>query len=118
MWNNYSATSVLFCFQNPEIRTICVDLSDWAATTKSVEEIGPIDLLVNNAGMGILDAFLDAKEVDISKYESHSRCRRFKGNMLSCVLFIMTRVSSVHFHSIPVRFITVHVSLRMLNNIG
>ena len=86
MWNNYSALSVLFCIQNPEIRTVCVDLSDWAATTNAVEGIGPVDLLVNNAAVGINDAFLDTKEDDINKYESHSPCRRFKGKTISCIV--------------------------------
>lgn len=44
----------------PDIRPVCVDLSDWDATKKAVEAIGPIDLLVNNAGYLVLQSFLEA----------------------------------------------------------
>ncbi|XP_070581193.1 L-xylulose reductase-like [Ptychodera flava] len=43
----------------PDIRTVAVDLSDWDETQKAVESIGPVDLLVNNAGIGILQSILD-----------------------------------------------------------
>ena len=49
------------------INTVCVDLADWDATKKAVEAIGPIDLLVNNAGISILDPFLDVKPEDFDK---------------------------------------------------
>ncbi|KAK2183758.1 hypothetical protein NP493_296g00031 [Ridgeia piscesae] len=51
--------------QNPAIRTVCVDLADWATTRKAVEDIGPVDLLVNNAGLGGGVAFLDTTEAEI-----------------------------------------------------
>jgi L-xylulose reductase len=50
----------------PDIRTVCVDLSDWDATKKAVEDIGPIDLLVNNAGVLQLHSFL---EVEPQKFD-------------------------------------------------
>jgi len=37
----------------PEIKSVVVDLSDWDAARKAVQDIGPIDLLVNNAGIYI-----------------------------------------------------------------
>ncbi|KAJ8322205.1 hypothetical protein KUTeg_000676 [Tegillarca granosa] len=37
----------------PGVRVIQVDLAEWYGTKKVVEEIGDIDLLVNNAGIGI-----------------------------------------------------------------
>ncbi|XP_070581191.1 L-xylulose reductase-like [Ptychodera flava] len=43
----------------PDIQTIAVDLSDWDETQKAVESIGPVDLLVNNAGTNILQPILD-----------------------------------------------------------
>ncbi|XP_077979799.1 L-xylulose reductase-like [Glandiceps talaboti] len=43
----------------PEIHTVTVDLSDWDATQVAVESIGPIDLLVNNAGVVVRQPFLD-----------------------------------------------------------
>lgn len=39
-------------FQFPSVETVCVDLSNWDETKKSVESIDDIDLLVNNAGVG------------------------------------------------------------------
>ena len=47
---------------------MCVDLSDWAATRKAVEEIGPIDLLVNNAGIVRSAPFVDADENSLDRY--------------------------------------------------
>jgi len=43
----------------PSITTVQVDLSDWDATRKAVEENLPFDLLVNNAGVTILEPFVD-----------------------------------------------------------
>lgn len=45
-----------------------VDLEDWKATRKCLEEIGQIDLLVNNAGINILESFLDIQEESFDKY--------------------------------------------------
>ena len=50
------------------MHTVCVDLSDWAATRKAVGEIGPIDLLVNNAGIVCSAPFVDADENSLDKY--------------------------------------------------
>ncbi|KAJ9598895.1 hypothetical protein L9F63_026569, partial [Diploptera punctata] len=44
------------------IKTICVDLSDWDATRKAIKSAGAIDCLVNNAAYATpLESFLDAK---------------------------------------------------------
>lgn len=40
-------------------KTIAVDLADAEATVKAAEEAGAIDLLVNNAGIAILESFLE-----------------------------------------------------------
>ncbi|KAI0233423.1 L-xylulose reductase [Lamellibrachia satsuma] len=61
--------------ENPEIRTVCVDLSDWAAARNAVKEIGPVDLLVNNAGVIKTSPFLEMDEANMNKYESLSRHR-------------------------------------------
>lgn len=50
--------------EDPKIQTICVDLRDWDATRKAVTSVLPIDLLVNNAGIAILDPFLSVKPDD------------------------------------------------------
>lgn len=43
----------------PSIEPLCVDLSDWDATEKALKDIGPVDLLVNNAAYGNLQPFLE-----------------------------------------------------------
>lgn len=48
--------------EDPKIIPVCVDLKDWNATRKAVENILPIDLLVNNAGVARLSPFLDATQ--------------------------------------------------------
>ncbi|XP_077979413.1 L-xylulose reductase-like [Glandiceps talaboti] len=43
----------------PQMHIAAVDLSDWDETKTVVESIGPIDLLVNNAGTNITQPFLE-----------------------------------------------------------
>jgi L-xylulose reductase len=52
----------------PNIKTICVDVNDWAATRKAVQAVLPIDGLVNNAAVAHLAPFLEVKpeEIDAS----------------------------------------------------
>lgn len=38
---------------------ICVDVNDWNSTRNAVESLGPIDVLVNNAGIAILEPFME-----------------------------------------------------------
>ena len=47
-----------FSNQVNTITTVCVDLADLDATKKAVESLGPIHLLVNNAGVAVLQPFL------------------------------------------------------------
>jgi len=42
----------------PGTATVCVNLCDWDATRKAVTEIGPVNALVNNAGINISEPFL------------------------------------------------------------
>lgn len=42
--------------QAPNIETLCVDVADWESTKAAVENIGSVDLLVNNAGIGVLQS--------------------------------------------------------------
>jgi len=45
-----------------------VDLSDWESTQKAVEAVLPIELLVNNAGIGgTSQSVLDITESDFDK---------------------------------------------------
>ncbi|XP_072522837.1 L-xylulose reductase [Salminus brasiliensis] len=46
----------------PSIRPVCVDLSDWGATAEALKDVGPVDLLVNNAGCAKLQPFLEVTE--------------------------------------------------------
>lgn len=59
--------TVLF-LKEPAIQTVCIDLCDIEATLKTVESIGDIHLLVNNAGIAILGPFEEAKPEDFDKY--------------------------------------------------
>ena len=106
---------VVFCFQNPEIRTVCVDLSDWAATRKAVEGIGPVDLLVNNAGFIKLDTFLETTEADINRYGAVSASivyTQFK------TLTHFTQSSTCSFIQLLTVSHSLHETKRMLVNIG
>ena len=42
-----------------------VDLADWDATRETLEKLGHVDLLVNNAGVSRLDTFLNFKKEDL-----------------------------------------------------
>ena len=43
---------------------MCVDLGDWDATERALGNVGPVDLLVNNAAVAPLQPFLEVtKEV-------------------------------------------------------
>ncbi|XP_061665308.1 L-xylulose reductase isoform X2 [Syngnathoides biaculeatus] len=43
----------------PSIVPVCFDLGEWEATEAALKDIGPIDLLVNNAACAKLQPFLD-----------------------------------------------------------
>ncbi|XP_051959543.1 L-xylulose reductase [Xyrauchen texanus] len=43
----------------PSIKPVCVDLSDWDATERVLGDVGPVDLLVNNAAFAKLQPFLE-----------------------------------------------------------
>ncbi|XP_048758175.2 L-xylulose reductase-like [Ostrea edulis] len=43
----------------PGMITVQCDVVDWKATRKSIEDLGPIHLLVNNAGITRLNSFLE-----------------------------------------------------------
>ncbi|KAM4031766.1 L-xylulose reductase [Anomaloglossus baeobatrachus] len=43
----------------PGVETVCVDLGDWSATEAALSNLRPVDLLVNNAGVALLQPFLE-----------------------------------------------------------
>ncbi|XP_060523399.1 L-xylulose reductase-like [Cylas formicarius] len=50
--------------QHPSIKTIALDISDWKKTGEVLSNIGPIDMLVNNAAMGWVKSLMDVTEDD------------------------------------------------------
>ncbi|XP_062930504.1 L-xylulose reductase-like isoform X2 [Mobula hypostoma] len=51
----------------PNVLTICVDLSNWEATENALKDVGPVDLLVNNAAVGISEPFLEVTQEAFDK---------------------------------------------------
>ncbi|VEN50191.1 unnamed protein product [Callosobruchus maculatus] len=52
--------------ETPAIETIELDISDWKATEKALRNAGPIDLLVNNAGVGMIKSLATVTEDDVN----------------------------------------------------
>ncbi|VEN48903.1 unnamed protein product [Callosobruchus maculatus] len=57
----------------PSIETVALDLSDWNKTKQGLANIGPIDLLVNNAGLAILGPLTEVKESDVDSKDLVAR---------------------------------------------
>ncbi|XP_052791342.1 L-xylulose reductase-like [Mya arenaria] len=51
--------------QVPSIETRLVDISDWDKTRQVVKDLGPIDMLVNNAGITNWTGFLDVTKEEL-----------------------------------------------------
>ncbi|XP_031574974.1 D-erythrulose reductase-like [Actinia tenebrosa] len=51
----------------PSIHPLCLDVSKTEDVRKAIEKLGDIHLLVNNAGVSKLDAFLDIEPEDFDK---------------------------------------------------
>ncbi|XP_018564017.1 L-xylulose reductase [Anoplophora glabripennis] len=49
----------------PLIKVLELDISDWKKTEQVLSKIGPVDLLVNNAGMGWVKSMTDIVENDV-----------------------------------------------------
>ena len=52
----------------PSISTICTDITNTVAVSAIIEEFGDIHLLVNNAGVSVLEPFLEVKEEHFDRY--------------------------------------------------
>jgi len=61
----------------PNVKPVEVDLSNWDETKKVVEEVGPVDLLVNNAAISILEPFLEMHPESFDKM--------FSVNVKACI---------------------------------
>jgi len=46
---------------------VCVDLNDWHKAQSAVKSLGPIDLLVNNAGVAINKTMVDTTVEDFNQ---------------------------------------------------
>ena len=73
-------TYFLFPLKEPSIIPVEVDLTDWDATRKAVEGVGPIHLLVNNAGVAEITPFLQTTKAEMDRYI-------FKRGILHAFLF-------------------------------
>ncbi|XP_056153325.1 L-xylulose reductase [Lampris incognitus] len=51
----------------PSITPVCVDLEDWEATAVALRDVGPVDLLVNNAACAMLQPFLEVTPEQFDK---------------------------------------------------
>ena len=60
-------TCICIHIQAPTIETRCIDVSDWEATRQCVQNLCPIDLLVNNAGIARIRSILEATKDDIDR---------------------------------------------------
>ncbi|XP_014442206.1 L-xylulose reductase [Tupaia chinensis] len=58
----------------PGVEAVCVDLGDWEATERALGGMGPVDLLVNNAAVALLQPFLEVtKEACDRSFEVNLR---------------------------------------------
>ncbi len=54
--------------QAENIHPVCVDLEDWDATRKAVEDLGPVHLLVNNASIASMQTILEIDKASLDRY--------------------------------------------------
>ncbi|XP_011371972.1 L-xylulose reductase [Pteropus vampyrus] len=58
----------------PGVEPVCVDLGDWEATERALGNVGPVDLLVNNAAVALLQPFLEiTKEAIATSFDVNLR---------------------------------------------
>ena len=60
--------SFLFQFGGDQVILVCVDVLDIAKTRDKLKDVGPVDLLVNNAGVSTLQSFLEVTPEDYDKW--------------------------------------------------
>ena len=54
--------------QAPNIEVYNVELADWNKARTTVQSIGPVDLLVNNAGITNWTSFIEVTKLEVDKY--------------------------------------------------
>lgn len=54
--------SLLCVVQVPSLTQVCVDVSDIESMRRAISGVGPVELLVNNAGVSALQSFLEVTE--------------------------------------------------------
>ena len=64
----HSVLHDLYYQQVPGIEIHNIDIAGWDKTRTLVQSIGPIDLLVNNAGITDWTAFADVTKAQLDKY--------------------------------------------------
>ena len=69
----YRSFNTWFCSQVSGIEVYNVDIADWYKTRTAVEKIGPIDLLVNNAGITNWTSFLQVTKDELDKYVDENK---------------------------------------------
>ena len=63
--------SFLFQFGGDQLIPVCVDVLDIAKTRDKLKDVGPVNLLVNNAGVSTLQSFLEVTPEDYDKWVGH-----------------------------------------------
>lgn len=53
--------------ENASIKTLCLDVGKWDSAKQAIEAVGPVDLLVNNAGIMDVKEYGNLSEGDVEK---------------------------------------------------
>ncbi|XP_073444232.1 L-xylulose reductase [Dendrobates tinctorius] len=69
----------------PGVETMCVDLGDWSATEAALSNLRAVDLLVNNAGVALLQPFLEATPEAIDRsFDVNVRAAILVSQIVAC----------------------------------
>ncbi|KAG9473584.1 hypothetical protein GDO78_004074, partial [Eleutherodactylus coqui] len=96
----------------PGVEIVCVDLMDWPATEAALSSIGPVDLLVNNAGIADQKSFLEITQ------DSFDRC--FAINVRAVIAVSQMVVRQMIERGVPGSIVNVssQISRSALKNFG
>ncbi|MBW02827.1 Carbonyl reductase [NADPH] 2, partial [Eschrichtius robustus] len=73
----YHADLVSLSKEGPGVEPVCVDLGDWEVMERALGSMGPVDVLVNNAAVALLQPFLQTtKEAFDRSFIVKLRCSR------------------------------------------